>query len=102
MSNPGDALLTFGRHRGQRLADVPSPYLAWVVELPEADPASKAAADEVLKGRGYDRLAPVETMPMGQYKGVKLQNIPGGYFSWLLRQEWLRPGLRLSVEREVA
>ncbi len=46
-------VMPFGKHRGKKLADVPSDYLRWVVAKAEmADGTIKALANEELKRRG--------------------------------------------------
>ena len=42
-------------------------------------------------------MAPV--MPFGKHKGQSFDDIPSGYFDWLLKQEWLQPQLRREIEK---
>ena len=47
--------MTFGKHRGLLITDVPTPYLQWVVrECFSIEPWLKAAVREELKRRGVE------------------------------------------------
>jgi hypothetical protein len=40
-------------------------------------------------------------MPWGKHKGTKLEDIPAGYFLWLMEQPWLPdwPGLNTYIKK---
>jgi uncharacterized protein (DUF3820 family) len=39
-----------------------------------------------------------EVMPFGKHKGKPFHEIPNNYFWYLLKQDWLKPFLRRSID----
>jgi hypothetical protein len=55
-----DYTMPFGRHRGQRISEIPTSYLRWVLrEVRDLDPDLRDAIEEVVRGaaRGGGRRA---------------------------------------------
>lgn len=36
----------------------------------------------------------------GRFRGYSLQHVPGWYFAWLVKQDWLAPDIKAAVEHE--
>lgn len=62
-TDPGDVILTFGKHKGKPIKDVPRSYLAWWLneEPPKGDAQKqqRAAAELYLLGATADLVTPV-------------------------------------------
>ena len=40
-----------------------------------------------------------DKMTFGMHDGTLLKDLPRGYISWLLRQDWLDPYLRIALQK---
>lgn len=96
--------LSFGRHEGKRLEDIPVEYLLWLRRaMKEESIVSEAAYDELLR-RGLfspqDVNGPAR-LSFGKYAGWKLSDVPLFYLRWLVRN--FKPcKIRSDVEMELA
>jgi hypothetical protein len=53
-SNARNERMPFGRHRGKKLADIPTPYLAWLLREASIEPWLERAVEAELARRDYD------------------------------------------------
>ncbi|CAJ2501131.1 Uu.00g039840.m01.CDS01 [Anthostomella pinea] len=75
----GPYTLTFGKHAGKRLEEVPDDYIAWLKagEMINTNAALKAAVQE------WDTIPRVYHLCFGKYKGRTLDEVPPTYLNWL-------------------
>ncbi|KAK1071621.1 hypothetical protein LTR74_003251 [Friedmanniomyces endolithicus] len=75
----GPFVLTFGKHAGKSLNDVPPDYIAWLKKgelIPENVDLAAAVAD-------WDRIPRVYRLCFGNHKGCTLAKVPPTYLLWL-------------------
>lgn len=105
--SPSD-VMSFGKHRGNYLRDVPVSYLAWSLANPNLrlGPIERAkicaAVENHLRDTRND--PPMDILPDGQHAGEHIGMVPRGYLSWYYKsKEWnetndsLRRGLEFFL-----
>lgn len=103
-------VMTFGKHKGKTLTEVPSNYLQWVLGRIYNDPERQDLADAIrcfLENEVRDTTCepPVSVMPVGKYMGTELSMCPSGYLRWFHQNtQWTRfnDSLRRGVEAALA
>ena len=56
MTDPGDTIMPFGKHKGSRLRDIPIGYLDWLLGLDDLRPQLRESIEAFLKTQAeYDR-----------------------------------------------
>ncbi|KAK0355418.1 hypothetical protein LTR02_008806 [Friedmanniomyces endolithicus] len=75
----GPYVLTFGKHAGKSLNDIPPDYIAWLKkgELIHKDADLAAAVAD------WDRIPRVYRLCFGKHKGCTLAEVPPTYLLWL-------------------
>jgi len=78
--------MTFGKHKGKAIRDLPASYMTWYLETRSERSAQTtvSAVISALENRVRDtRNEPEpEIMPTGQHAGKKIADIPRNYLSW--------------------
>ncbi len=60
VDNPGDVVVTFGKHKGKRLADIPIDYVEWLAKNARNDWMRKAAISVLNGNVGKNKPEPVQ------------------------------------------
>lgn len=87
-SNPriGTETLTFGKHKGKALHDVPVPYLSWLLRNHSCthNPITRARICNVFESHVRDTRnePPIMTLPDGTHAGEDMRMVPAGYLRW--------------------
>ena len=102
--------ITFGKHKGKPVDQVPVSYLGWVLGNMDLsrDPALRAAICLTIENHIRDTRSdpPMVTLPDGQHAGEHIAFVPSGYLWWYYKSKnWnetndsLRRGIELYLNQ---
>ena len=89
------ATITFGKHSGKPISEVPQSYLLWCAE--NMDFKSDKLKQEIESAIDMDRV----TLGFGKYKDTPLDEIPNDYLIWLVDHPTKSPRINDFVQKHV-
>lgn len=101
------ATLSFGKHKGKPIRDIPMGYRIWLLEhmRDELDPSLADAIIRSMENYVRDTTldAPASVIPDGRYAGQPIALIPAGYLRWYYNsKDWneTNDSLKRGIEQQ--